>query len=539
VPLAILAISLFSGYRHSSLGKTKLAWLVVECLLLLPVFVLTCVGAYYRKREAVDLKPIHTPGRRKWLPFLVFAVILVPLAFRLDRGTYQGDENAYLFQARCLNAGGLYTSVPPRIPLSAITYDHHVIVDGRWSGKYPPGWPLLLSIGTATHLAWLVNPLVALGLIWLTFQMGAKSFGQSSAVCSAWILALSAYYSMNSLGFMSHTFSGLLVAAAVFCCLESSKSKSERQRRLWIAGAFICLTGTSAVRPFTALCAGMAIVAALNIRANWSAIGRLLLGGVLWGGVVIASMGIQNRLITGSYLKSPYNPGGQQMSEISVRPADLAHNMIYVTSRRLLDTASTGFPCIYLLALCGLWRRRRERFAWMLALVFLSVAVGYTVEVVDSDSPIGERYHFEGYFAIALLAGDGWLYLVKAMGLSARIRRNAIAAAFAACVAIIGLCAYWEVGLRWTSRQLMKAADHPPAHTDLVFVEGYGSIPPWRLNFNTPGSKTLFVHDPGPSRRAAFAQMAARPNWICLYYDPAKDAAGWSKAGDQSARGWR
>jgi hypothetical protein len=91
------------------------------------------------------------------------------------------------------------------------------------------------------------------------------------------------------------------------------------------------------------------------------------------------------------------------------------------------------------------------------------------------------------------------------------------------------MCAYWEIGLRWPSRQLVRAADHPPIPRGVVFVEGYEWIPSWRLNFNTPGSETLFLNDPGPSERAALAKMAGRPDWICLYYDPAKKAAAWSK----------
>jgi hypothetical protein len=158
--------------------------------------------------------------------------------------------------------------------------------------------------------------------------------------------------------------------------------------------------------------------------------------------------------------------------------------------------------------------------------------LGYTVQTVDSDSPIGERYYFGGFFGVALLAAVGWLELRKDLGLTAPARRHAAAAVLAASCTITGMCAYWETSLRWPSRQLTKSADHPPAGADIVFVEGYDWIPPWRLNFNKPGSKIVFVNDPGPSQRAALAKMAGRPNWLCLYYDPEKKTAAWSKIDD-------
>jgi hypothetical protein len=231
----------------------------------------------------------------------------------------------------------------------------------------------------------------------------------------------------------------------------------------------------------------------------------------------------------GSYTQSPYSVDSGAMGAISFRPGDLLESLIRNTPRRLVDTGSTAFPYIYLLAIYGLWRRRRERVVWAFALVFLFLVMGHAVEAVDSDSPIGERYYFEGFFAVALLAAVGWVELIKDLRLTAPVRRNVVAAVFAASCAITGMCAYWETGLRWPSRQLTKAADHPPIGTDIVFVEGYDWIPPWRLNFNKPGSETLFVNDPGPSQRAALAKMAGRPNWICLYYNPIKKTAAWSK----------
>lgn len=528
-PALVVAICVVAGYQNWTLLKTKLFWLAAQHFVLLPILILMLVGAYYRGFEPHGLKPAPFSRRAKLLPLLLFVVILFPLAYALDRGTYQGDENAYQFEARCLNAGAIYTTPPPHVPLKAITYDHHVILNGKWFGKYPAGWPLVLSLGTATNTAWFLNPLLGAALLMISFKIGTVLFGSETGLCSAYIFALSAFFSMNCLGFMSHVLCGLLIATAVLCYVEFSKNKTRPHSWLWIAAAFACLTGSTMVRPFTAMCAGGALIAVWTLRWKWSSIVRFLCWMTVWAVVVITSIGIQNRMVTGQYTRSPYNATGGRLREISLRPADLMESLTRITPRRLVDTGSTAFPYIYPLALYGLWRRRRERGAWALALVFVSLVVGHMVQTVDSDSPIGERYYFEGFFGVTLLAAVGWLQLIKDVRVTAPIRRNIVAAVCTVACAMTVMCAYWEAGLRWPSRQLVKAADHPPIRRGIVFVEGYDWIPPERLNFNTPGIEPLFLNDPGPSERAALAKMAGRPDWICLYYDPTTKAAAWSK----------
>jgi len=67
-------------------------------------------------------------------------------------------------------------------------------------------------------------------------------------VSSAWILGLSAFFSLNCLGFMSQVLCGLLIAMAVLCHIESSKRKTRIGSWIWMAGAFICLAGSALVR---------------------------------------------------------------------------------------------------------------------------------------------------------------------------------------------------------------------------------------------------------------------------------------------------
>jgi len=130
-PALLVIISVLAAYENWSLPRIKSWWLEAEYFVLLPVLVLNFAGGYRRERALFEVKPTPSPRRRKWLPIALFLVCLVPLAFTLDRGTYQGDENAYLFQARCPHAGALYTSQPARLPVKAITYDHHVILNGK------------------------------------------------------------------------------------------------------------------------------------------------------------------------------------------------------------------------------------------------------------------------------------------------------------------------------------------------------------------------------------------------------------------------
>lgn len=98
-----------------------------------------------------------------------------------------------------------------------------------------------------------------------------------------------------------------------------------------------------------------------------------------------------------------------------------------------------GFPLACLAALYGVYRERSWQSALLLGLV-VSLVCGHMGMTVTSDSLIGERFYFEGYFAIAILAARGWDQLRRHWQISRAAQRSAILA-----TAALAVYYYWNL----------------------------------------------------------------------------------------------
>ncbi len=98
------------------------------------------------------------------LALLELGAALFIYRFVLEPIPHVSDEVGYLFQARVFAAGHLSLAAPPLaqfFPAEWVTTH-----DGRWFAIFPPGWPLILSLGVRLGVPWLVNPVLgALGVV--------------------------------------------------------------------------------------------------------------------------------------------------------------------------------------------------------------------------------------------------------------------------------------------------------------------------------------------------------------------------------------
>jgi hypothetical protein len=161
---------------------------------------------------------------------------------------------------------------------------------------------------------------------------------------------------------------------------------------------------------------------------------------------------------------------------------------------------------------------------WLLLSLFLVIVIGHLVQTESSGSVLAERYWFESYFAVAILAAQGIAAVVTAFESP---QRSLIAAG----------CSLLAVQLMVTiaASKIMLQASAPSravAHLarqyrDCQCVVFLTSAPPFfaaeHLSLNGPDwqqAQVFYAVDPGPEQRMAWTRTLGRQRWVVVGYDP-------------------
>jgi hypothetical protein len=351
---------------------------------------------------------------------LIVSILAVLFSSWVALGINEGlaqleDEYAYLWQARLIADGQISMPSPPEAEGFFIPF---VIDDqGRRFGKYPLGWPVVLSLGVIVGARWLVNPLLAGIAIWLTFRLGQKILGDRIGLLAAALTVASPLFLTYTGSLLSHTLGLVLSLCFALAWLDAVDEHSLTPGWLPTLGAGFSLGLLALTRPWTAL--GVALPFGVDglirlWRRSASIRKRIISIGLI--AAAIASLHLLwQYALTGDALTNPYtlwwgydrvgfglHHGPREMGH-TLRQGWLntRHSLILV-GRDLFGWGQLG----WLLPLLGLWKLRRRRKAWLLASVFPTLVLVYVAYWVS-----GPRYFYEGFYSLTLLsaAGIAWL----------------------------------------------------------------------------------------------------------------------------------
>lgn len=165
------------------------------------------------------------------------------------------DEIAYVWQARLAAENKL--SLPSPEHADSFLVPFVVDYQGQRFGKYPPGWPVVLSLGVrAGARAW-VNPLLAGLAIWLIYLLGKKVFGATVGLLGAGLAAVSPFFLVNTGSLLSHPLGLVLTTTFALFWLDlfAGHRAQLSQRYFWLKLVTTALVfGVLALsRPFSAL----------------------------------------------------------------------------------------------------------------------------------------------------------------------------------------------------------------------------------------------------------------------------------------------
>jgi 4-amino-4-deoxy-L-arabinose transferase-like glycosyltransferase len=361
---------------------------------------------------------------------VILSLLAVFLAALVTQFIFEGvphleDEVAYVWQARLLAEGKLSIPSPahPRSFLVPFVVDY----EGQRFGKYPPGWPLVLSAGVLLGAREMVNPLLAGLGVWLTYLLGKRLFGQVTGLLAAGLTLTSPFFLVNSGSLLSHPLGLVLSAAFALLWLAGFAGRESAPRWRYTIGAALVLGFLILARPFTAV--GVALpFAAHGLYLFFSpgsapeqrrqASTHLL----AFGGLVLVLAGLlflwQYR-VTGDPFLNPYTlwweydrvgfgegigvvPGGH-------RPEIARINMSHSLNAGWRDLFGwAGNSWLFLpFGLLAAWKNWRGLLA---GAVFPSLVFMHIFYWIGSEL-FGPRYYYEGLFSLTLFTalGISWL----------------------------------------------------------------------------------------------------------------------------------
>ena len=358
-----------------------------------------------------------------WLALLLslIAILAAALVGNLifENMPHLEDEFAYLWQAKTI-AGGELTLPTPEFPKSFLV---PFVVDfqGLRFGKYPPGWPAVLSLGVRAGMANWVNPLLAGLASWLTYRLGKKTLGEKRALLGTLLLSTSPLFLIQAGSLLSHMWS--LVLATGFTLFWVDVLEQEGTSPGWLSSIVggLCLGTLALTRPLTAAAVALPFIIQglflLFQGPGWKRYRILLAGGttlVLLGLFFLWQYALTGSLTTNPYtLWWPYDRFGFGEGHGVVKGGHTLLQGWRNTKFSLKVAASDLFGWVrlsWIFLPFGLWAIRKKPLAYYAAGITGSLVIVYLAYWVSSWL-LGSRYYFEALPGLALVSAAGIFWL--------------------------------------------------------------------------------------------------------------------------------
>ncbi len=251
--------------------------------------------------------------REVWWWFLAAAAPLTlgaaMCAVALDGIPHFSDSLTYLMQGRLLYDGRLWMPTPNHPQLFEHTLFFHE-AQGRFYGKYPIGWPVIVGAFDRLGVGYAANATMA-GLAAVLTGLVAREFASRRvAVLAAVLFGLSPWIWFNGANFASHVSTTCAVLAFVWMFLRTLRTS----RRSAAVGTGVALAAAVLIRPFDAAMFAlpvMMVVLWLQTRRpqQWIALGTFMALGPLAGVGLYLWVNTQT---TGAALVSAYTQNEAQ-----------------------------------------------------------------------------------------------------------------------------------------------------------------------------------------------------------------------------------
>lgn len=491
----------------------------------------------------------QTPLVHRVIPWgaALFAVVASGLIATtvFQRVPHVPDEVAYVLQARMYAAGMVHVPAPP-VPEA---FDLFLMAtrDGNWFSIFPPGWPLVLSLGALVGLPWLVNPLLAGLTVLLTHALVRDLFSRGAAHLAALLLALSPVFLFVSASHMSHTFS---IACALTTLLGIHRART--QGPIWAGLAGLATGWLFLTRPVEGvIIGGVAGVWALGImgeRLPWTKT-ALFVATALLG---VAAFLANNVVLTGQPLRDPiqvyfdqkYYPGCNTLgfgpdkgnfgwpNDIWQGHSPMEAALYANINANLVDLEMIGggLGSWLWLGLFLLWGRKSGPVTILLAIAFATIAVTSLYWYGGAD--LGPRYWYQCLVPMIVLTALSAPVVADRLGINpGRVVALLLLASVAGTLSTVP----WRAMNKYRNYRAVTGALGDLADTDkfargLVIIRGqrHGDYAPLAvLNpLSFAGDRPIFAMADTPTARSQLAESF--PDRPVYFVDgPSKTGEGY------------
>ncbi len=457
----------------------------------------------------------------------------------LQRIPHVQDSVADLFQAKTFALGRLWVPTP-RLP-TFFTEEFIPMHGDKWFSKYPPGWPLLLSIGVLLHASWLVDPVLSGLDLFLIFLIGRRVYGSTVGLLAAALTLTSPFFLFLGGSFMPHTATLFYLLCALYLVTrwstEARNARAISDARLLVPAGFL-LGMAFMTRQIDAIAFSLPFGALLLARLRQKDV--LPVVWLLAGGAVPVTLLLgYDWILTGSPFTSPYSlwwPSdrvgfGPTIGMGGFTPAQGLWNTSFNLEMFLAHLFGWPFYTCLALAAVPFALGRARLWDWMFLASALCVMAAY-VAYWNPGVMYGPRYFFTTIPACTLLTARGLVELYQwPLRLFARWRLDRIApAALPACIIAILLAFNFFVylpaqvplyrGYNYTSADSIDAVQRAGIHHALIFVVSntpgawwlYGSVFP----SNSPllDGDVVYARDQGSQNRLLMDEYPGRSYYL-------------------------
>lgn len=341
---------------------------------------------------------------------LIFIILGLISYLSFKNFPYSMDEYNYLYQAKIFSHGKLFIdNVPENLrPFKEV---YMVLKDNKLFSKYPPGFPLILTIGVLLNIPGLINPLIAV-IALIIFYLFIKTFlGSNYGLLAVITVSTTPYFLGYSASYYSQP-TALLLTVLIFLMLRKYEltSKENYLYLLGLASGFLFMT-----RPLDSFCAIVpAFVYLLYILYNKENL-KIIGYPVITFGIVSALFLTYNYFLVGKITIAPYPVFENEFRIIDPNADNFIQNVFSIT-RGYINNGIENIPTLFyryflihtgvfipFFAIFGLFFFK-SKWKWILVFNFLMLVIFYNFVGGLGWPQYGARYYYSGFFSLALLS---------------------------------------------------------------------------------------------------------------------------------------